>query len=168
MSFLTFDEKQAEGFSLPPAGKYEVYVKNAKAVTSGVKGTPGIELLLVIRQDIEQAGKGQNIYDTLWISEKAMFRFHQINKAVGVEQGTVFETKEDQIKFLLAKPLVVEVEAEEYTNSKNEDRKRLVVKKFEPTEQGLGFTAPVEGDSASDDPFANNGPINITDEDLPF
>lgn len=157
MSFLKQDKEQAKGFGTLPAGEYEVFITGVDPnFTSSQKGTPGIEVVLTVRDDIDQNGKKQKLWDTFYITDKAMWRFHQLNDALEVENGFEFETKEDQANFWKGKAVRAYVTIEDYQDKNGQPAKRNLVKSYSKSNFGGEYT-PDESEA-----------INISDEDIPF
>ena len=66
MSEQTYDYSQSEGYSLVPAGEYEVYIDNAEIRTGKTSGKQYISLTFIIRDDIEQQCGGRYIFDSIF------------------------------------------------------------------------------------------------------
>lgn len=164
--------KEAEGksgdFGPLEKGWYECFITGVDAdVVSSVKGTPGLEIVLTVRDDVEQPGKRKKVWETLWISEKAMIRVQKLLKAVG--RGSGAASQGEMVRLLTGKPISVEVDQQSYTSNTGEAKVKNTVTflGFNESKVGGSWVAP-EG-SESNDPFANDGkPINISDDDLPF
>jgi len=61
-------------------GKYPVKIVSAKPITSGNKGTPGLELMLLIT---DGKAKGKKLKETLYATTKAYGRFRALLEAAG-------------------------------------------------------------------------------------
>lgn len=156
--FFQLDPEQAKsGFEPLPIGEYECIVTEAEVTTSS-SGNPMIKVTLTVRDDVEQDGHKRKIFDNLVATEKAMFKFHQVGKAIGVEQAPSIESFAQSI---LYKPVRIKNKHEEY-NGKVNDR---VAVYLEPNVEYKGA-----GQSAAPDPFATTGiPVDISDDDfVPF
>lgn len=79
------DEDVIEVGMLPP-GEYPALITNATETTSKVKGTPGINVELVVADDAAECA-GRHFWDTLWISDTpgGLGYLKGKLKAVGVE-----------------------------------------------------------------------------------
>lgn len=174
MAFLTTNHKVAEeqvnsqpSFGPLEEGWYEVFITGVDPnIVSSQKGTPGIEVVFTVRDDVEQDGQRKKVWETLWVSPKAMVRIYQLLKVVGVPDGEDLE-KEDIVKALKGKPVQIEVAIDTYTKSNGEQGQKNVVTFMGFKEANHGGRFVEEG--SNDDPFATNGqPIDISDESLPF
>jgi hypothetical protein len=160
---LTFDPKKAEGtFTLLPEGEYEVFISEIDHTFS----SNGNEMLVVnytVRDDVEQEGQGQKIrFDRFTNTEAAHWRFHALNKALKAEAGASWADFKEWKDYLKGKAVRVVVEHVEATFGKNAGKIFPEVKGFKETTVGgeMHFTK---------DPFnQGSGPIDISDDDLPF
>jgi hypothetical protein len=94
--------------TLVPEGTYAVIVTDAEEKTSS-KGTPGIGLDLEITEGSE---KGRAVWDTAWVTEKAMWRVKKVLSALKYEipEGEFDLNTAD----LIGRRAFVSVEHEEY------------------------------------------------------
>lgn len=160
MSLFKVDHSKAEGseFTLLPEGEYEVFAVAGETSTSS-SGNPMLTVNYKIRNDYPQEGQGQEIrFDRFVGTEKAMFRFHAVCKALEVEQGVEFDDFADFWKFFKGKALRVVVKHEAATVGKNAGKMFPVVKGFKKSEIGGEMVVATD----------TTGRIEITDEDLPF
>lgn len=163
MSLFKVDSKQAEGkeFDLLPEGEYEVFPVAGETSTSS-NGNPMLTVNYRIRDDVDQAGKGQEIrFDRFVGAEKAMFRYHAANKALGTEDGVEFEDFADWWNYFKGKAIRVVVKHKPATVGKNAGKLFPEVVGFKPSTVG----GEIEILSAKTD---SNGQIDISDDDLPF
>jgi len=94
--------------TLVPEGTYAVIVTDAEEKTSS-KGTPGIGLDLEITEGSE---KGRAVWDTAWVTEKAMWRVKKVLSALKYEipEGEFDLNTAD----LIGRRMFVSVEHEKY------------------------------------------------------
>lgn len=160
MAFVKDKNKAGSNFDVLPAGEYEVFMTGAELKDSKNSEYQYYNVVYTIRDDVEQEGKGRKVWDIYSLSPKAEFKFHAILDALEVEDGVEFENEAEIIKFMIGKPIVAVLGVE-----KNEKGERNNVKATKPSQIGGEYVSS----EASNDPFANKGgPINISDEDLPF
>lgn len=158
MSFLKHDPEQAKGGGLIEDGTYEAYIKAVKIDKVSQSGKQGTEILLVVRDDIDQPFQGSKVYDNFWDTEQAMWRYHVLTGACGAEEGQVFSEKQDLKDFILGKPVRITVEQYKYTDNKGENKTGIRVMKYELS-QHQDFIPPAE--EQEDTP-------EINEDDLPF
>lgn len=165
MALFKVDHSKAEGgFTLLPEGEYEVFPVAADFSTSS-NGNAMITVNYKIRDDVEQEGQGQELrFDRFTATEKAMWRIQAACKAAQFEQGVEFDSLEEFWASFKGKAIKVVVEHEEATFGKNAGKTFPVVKGFKASEVG----GEMKTDRKTDDPFSGNGPIDISDDDLPF
>jgi hypothetical protein len=115
-----------------------------------------------IRDDVDQEGKGQEIrFDRFVATEKAMWRYHAANKALGTEEGVEFEDFADWWKYFKGKAIRVVVKHEEASVGKNKGKIFPVVNGFKPSEVGGEIEIHAPNQNAQ-------GQIEVDDSDLPF
>ena len=159
---LKFDSKKAEnGFTLLPEGEYEVFIS---AIDHKFSST-GNEMLVVnykVRDDVDQEGQGQEIrFDNFVNTEKALWRFHALNRALNASEGAEWEDFLEWKSFIKGKAVKVVVKHEEATMGKSKG-------KVFPTVTGFK-TSNVGGElSFAPDNTPNGTSIDISDDDLPF
>lgn len=154
--FFSMDEKQAGGFDALPKGEYEVVISEVK-VDKSSNGNPMIKATLTVRTDVDQEGSNRKIFDNLVATEKAMFKFHNLGKALGWEQGREFATLDEYAREILYKPVRIKLGQRTY-----QDKLQNNVESYIPAQ------APYGGPSNSDDPFAVPAGSKGGDSDLPF
>ena len=160
MSFFTFDPKEAGGFEALKPGKYEAVITETK-VDESSKGNQMLKVTLTVRDDVKQEYGKRKVFDNWVATPAAMFKFHQVAKALGFAEGQAIDTLEAFAKEVLFKPVKIVTKIEAYNGN---DQTRIVA--YEPAEQAYGGGALA---SSSKDPFAGNDvPIEIDDSDLPF
>jgi len=168
MSFLKADPDKATTGDFQPVdkGEYEVFVSEVKLENSKNKGTPGVAITFTIRDDISGQKFGRRkIFDRLWISDAAMWRFNNLAVACGAPKGQEFATVEDFMRFIQSKPLIIGIDHESYTANDGTPKVREAVKYFKQSK--VGGTGPAPESNVN--PFAGvETPIDISDDDLPF
>lgn len=129
MGFSTnYDDTQ--DFDLIPVGKYEVIIQKIEEWTTK-KGATGLNLTLVIRNDVEQKYKNRRIFHTLWKRKEPTqadmqvqgYSFDQIMalaKAVGLPSGKNYEDVYKLCDDLKGRIMRVTVAHEEYNGDTRE------------------------------------------------
>lgn len=156
MSFLKVDHTQSGNgeYELVAEGDYECVIADAEIKESS-KGSPMIKATLTIRNDVKQPHRKQKLWDYYVASEKAMFKFHQVAKAVGLPNGKDFATMEDFRNAILYKAVKITVVHEDNTYN-GETKKQARIKAYS--------LATVEyANPSSKDPFDTDGGANATD-----
>lgn len=156
MSFLKVNHEEAGSgqYELVAEGEYEVIIADVES-TESKSGNPMLKMTLTIRNDVAQPHKKQKLWDYLVATEKAMFKFHQVAKAVGLANGKDFASIEEYRNAILYKAVRINVVHEE-NEYQGEKRKQARIKTYSlPT---VEYASP-----ASADPFASSGAANATD-----
>jgi hypothetical protein len=146
MSFLKINHEEAGSneFEIIAEGDYECIIADAE-ITESKSGYPMLKLTVTVRNDVKQPHRKQKLWDYLVASEKAMFKFQQVAKAIGLPNGKDFGTMEDYRNVILYKPVKVKVIQEDNTYN-GETKKQARIKSYS--------LATVEyTSSASADPF---------------
>lgn len=160
MSFLKTNSNEAGGFGLLTPGEYEVVISEVKKGKSQA-GNEKLDLTLTIRSNVEQKHQKRKIFDTLAVTEKAMFKFHNLGMALfgeGQEFGSIDEFK----KAITNQYVRVKIKTDKSVYQ-GEEREKDVVVTYMPATDGAG------GGEGPADPFQDNGrPIDISEDDLPF
>ena len=132
MSFLKINHEEAgtgKGeFELVAEGDYECIIADAE-ITESKSGYPMIKLTVTIRNDVKQPHRKQKLWDYLVASEKAMFKFQQVAKAVALPNGKDFQSMEDDRNAILYKPVKVKVIQEDNTYN-GETKKQARIKTY--------------------------------------
>lgn len=114
----------AEQGSIKPEGVYECIIASAEErVTKN--GAKGLNLALVIRNDVEQKFKNGYIFHTLWKRRQPTAEDMQVNgygfgqimalgKAAGLTDGKEYAGLEDFIADLMKRPVRVTLKHDEY------------------------------------------------------
>lgn len=187
MSLFTTDYSNIEesNYGPLPEGEYEVVIKNAteKATPNGKEST---QLALVVRNDLEKApdlaktnAKYPNRY--IFVDEwkrnvdgaykYKMENFMHYLNGVGVPEGTEIKDFEHLLSLFRGKPVRVYVKQEE-NEYKGETKtiNRVAPWGFKRTKfEQVNHQWKDDDDNKSGNQFDNaNGPIDISDDDLPF
>lgn len=121
MSFLKVNHEQAGSgeYELIAEGEYETVISDVE-VTESKSGNPMLKLTITLRNDVKQPHRKQKLWDYLVATEKAMFKFHQVAKAVGLPNGKDFKSIEEFRNAILYKAvrIVVKQEESEYNGEK--------------------------------------------------
>lgn len=151
------DGKKAQTFGALPAGEYELFITGAKAIYSS-KGTPGVSMVLTVRNDVDQVGGGRKVWHTLWVNENTHGIVQAFMKAIEVPDGTEFNSLEEIANYVKGRPVRAKLDIQEDNSNFNE------VKSFSISHVG-GFYEEEEAGGNAD---ANDGPLDISEDDMPF
>jgi hypothetical protein len=159
MSFLKTNPNEAGGFGVLTPGEYEVVISEAK-IGKSQAGNDVLKLTLTVRSNVEQPHQKRKIFDNFAVTEKAMFKFHNLGMALFGE-GSEFGTLEEFKKAVLNQYVRVLIKTESNTyQGQTRDQDRVVTYMPSATEGG--------GEGPGD-PFQDDGrPIDISEDDLPF
>jgi hypothetical protein len=161
---IRVDYNQAPVFEDFKNGFYEAIVTEVQA-----KKTKTNKNMLIfnykVRDDVDQICKGKNInYDNFVIQEDNEYFpgfFNQRSIAYGIPNGMNFDTYTEWANSTIGNAVKLKVEAVQsgqYTNAS--------VVGWYKTDKPLGSAGQTR---TTDDPFAaGSGPIEISDDDLPF
>ena len=120
----TNDTQEQQGLIKP--GDYEVVIKAVTEGTSQQKGTPFIQLELVVRNDVNQEFKNKHVWYTIWDTpttrEKGIYakQINTVSKHTGVQNGTNFNSVADWGRFISGRPVLATVKLEEYNGEQKE------------------------------------------------
>lgn len=167
---IRFDSKKAteNNFAPIPAGNYECIIESGVCKKAST-GTEYIDFKLKVRDDVEgQAHGGRILFGKVFYTEAAMGMFHGFLGSIGATEDMNFPNLEAVKNYAVGKAIGAKVKI---TKFEGEDR----------NEVGYMFTSKVGGGKIDDplamatggvqsnDPFAaGGGPIEISDDDLPF
>lgn len=131
MSFLKVNHEQASDlqFEMIAEGEYEAIISDVELTESKSSGNPMLKLTVTVRNDVKQPHKKQKLWDYLVASEKAMFKFHQVAKAVGLPNGKDFKSIEEFRNAILFKAVRINVVHEE-NEYQGEKRKQARIKTY--------------------------------------
>lgn len=130
----TNDTQEQQGLMKP--GDYEVVIKEVKEGASQQKGTPYVQLELIVRNDVNQEYKNKHIWYTIWDTpatrEKGIYakQINTVSKHAGIQNGATFNSFQEWGKFLFGRPLLATVKIEEYNGQQNERVSFLSATKF--------------------------------------
>ncbi len=114
------------GFEPIPIGAYEVCVTQFEEITAN-SGTEGVSFTYVV-QEGEYAGR--KLFDTYWITEKALYRLKNALEAMGVNiPAGNFNLCADDV---IGKYIFASVDVGTYTDSAGEDKTKNIVKGLTP------------------------------------
>ena len=191
MGFSTNYENVSDDYELIPAGEYEVVIRNIEERTTK-NGAVGINLSLVIRNDVEQKYKDRYLFHTLWKRREPTeadmqvqgYSFKQIMilaKSAKLPNGKAYETVHQLCEDLLKRPLKVTVEHDTYNGRTREIIRYINESRFpecrhifkEKNSAGTSETIapkPVEAFKSSNIPpvSVNDFEEILSDEDIPF
>lgn len=143
MSFLKVNHEEAgdKQFELIAEGEYECVISDAEVTTSST-GNPMIKVTVTIRNDVSQPHRKQKLWDYLVASEKAMFKLHQVAKAVGLPNGKDFKSIDEYRNAILYKPVRIKVVQEDNTyNGETKKQARIKVYSLATQEYNLPTSA---------------------------
>lgn len=117
------------GSSLLPEGKYECIVKDA-FTSETKKGTPYLDIRLVIRNDVEQKYQNKYIFHSIWKKKEPSEQDKQVDgysfkqlmslaNAAGLPSGKSYASVEELCKDFVGKCVGVETEHDEYDGKTN-------------------------------------------------
>lgn len=133
MGFSTDYENINDDFGVLPEGEYEVIIRNIEERTTQ-RGATGLNLSLVIRNDIEQKFKDRYIFYTIWKRKEPTdadkqvqgYGFNQIMrlaKSAKLPNGNAYESIMDMCKDLMHRTLKVTLEHREWNGKQQENVK---------------------------------------------
>lgn len=163
---IKYDSNKAgsNDFELLPEGKYECIIDTAtpKVATTG---TQGIEIVLTIRNDVEgQKFGGRKLWYRLWINENTEGIVHGFLKSIGTPEGKEFGSPQELATYAAGRAVSATVKHREYQGKTRED-----VPYLNASVVGGGKIDSPFDEQPMADPFApGGGPIEVTDDDLPF
>lgn len=179
------------GNNIKPEGDYECIIQKIEERTTR-NGATGLNISMVIRNDVEQKFRNGIIFHTLWKRREPTEMDKQVNgygfgqvmalgKSAGLPDGKDYESLTEFCNDLINKPVRVNLKHEEYNGKMQERVNYLNPTKFPevkhiPKQSGSGqqngFTAPAQQSFATQNataPAIQTGYADMpTDEDLPF
>ncbi|MDE6501275.1 MAG: DUF669 domain-containing protein [Ruminococcus sp.] len=186
MGFSTnYDDVQ--DFDIIPKGEYEVIITKIEERTTQ-NGASGLNLTLVVRNDVEQNCKNRLIFHTLWkrkeptqadlqVQGYSFKQVMQLAKAVRLPAGKSYETVYKLCDELVGKVMRVTIGHCEYNGKIYEDVKYMAESKFPECKHT--FKSAVTADTVAKktpETFANSGNYGTVDDyeeilsdgDVPF
>ena len=178
MSFK-YNSKNTGNARIEKAGDYEVYPSKYASQLTREKHNPMIVMNYVVRSDVDQPAAGALIqFDNFVDSENSGWRFNALSKATAAFQNDFdFGTMEGWAENMLGKPIKVRVKLDDkgyaqvvsFKESDHPEMKEQPRIFSHKDTNSAAAKAQAGMNAASGDPFANNGgPIDISDDDLPF
>ena len=133
MGFSTNYDNVNNDFDILPEGEYEVIIRNIEERTTP-KGATGLNISLVVRNDVEQNYKDRYIFYSIWKRKEPTeadrqvqgYSFKQIMrlaKSAKLPSGKAYETVMDMCKDLLHRTLKVTLEHREHNGKQQENVK---------------------------------------------
>jgi hypothetical protein len=165
MSFLTVNHDDAGSnnskgdFPTIDEGTYEGIIKEVE-VTQSKSGNDMIKVTVVIRDDVQQKFGKRKVWDYLVASEKAKWKFNQVAKAIGLDNGAKVATIHEFAKAILFQPVKIKIKHEQDTYN-GETKTREKIDRYEAT------ASPRQGGSQDESPFANTT-ASKGDSTIPF
>lgn len=159
MSFLKTNSNEAGGFGVLTPGEYEVVISEVQKKTSQA-GNDVLNLTLTVRSNVDQLHQKRKIFDSLTVTEKAMFKFHNLGMALFGE-GSEFGSLDEFKKAITNQYVRVLIKTKTETYQGQTKDKDVVVTYMPSATEG--------GSEGASDPWGNDGrPIDVSDEELPF
>ncbi len=140
MGFSTNYEDVNDDFDIIPEGDYEVVIRNIEERTT-MSGATGLNLSLIIRNDVDQKFKDRYLFHTLWKRKEPTqadmqvqgYSFKQIMrlaKSAKLPNGKAYGTVRDMCMDLMHRPLKVTVEHREWNGKQQENIKYINESRF--------------------------------------
>ena len=136
MAFTVDTNNIQEPQGIMKPGDYEVVIKEVTEGTSKQKGTPFIQIELVVRNDVNQEYKNKHLWYTIWDTpttrEKGMYakQINTVSRHTGVQNGTNFNSVADWGRFIQGRPVLATVKIEEYNGEQKERVQYIGATKF--------------------------------------
>ena len=161
MGFST-DYTEVSSFDLIPKGEHEVIIKAIEERTTQ-NGATGLNLTLVIRNDVEQKYQNRFIFHTLWKRRKPTsqdmqvqgYSFKQIMslaKAAALPSGKSYETVADLCADLVGHVMRVTIDHDTYNGNTRENVKFMNESRFPECKHVFKEKAAVSGDTVAQKP----------------
>lgn len=162
---IKYDPSQAEGFEALPAGEYEVYLSGFEKKQSQRGPYPYYNAVLILRDDIDQPGKGRKVWDIFSLSPKAEFKFHNILKAFPDAHDEVFEDGKEILDYAKGKAVRVKLGVRSYTKDDGEVVQSNDVKDYKQSHVGGTFAV---GEPTAEESEFSTETNDVSDEQSPF
>ncbi|MBR5513701.1 MAG: DUF669 domain-containing protein [Ruminococcus sp.] len=161
MGFST-DYTEVSSFDLIPKGEYEVIIKGIEERTTQ-NGATGLNLTLVIRNDVEQKFQNRLIFHTLWKRKEPTqadmqvqgYSFKQIMslaKAANLPSGKSYETVNDLCADLINHVMRVTIDHDTYNGNTRENVKFMNQSRFLECKHVYKEKAAVSSDTVAQRP----------------
>lgn len=166
MTFFKSNHAEAGNneFEAIPEGKYEVIIESATPKQAST-GTLGIEFVLKLRDDVEgQKYGGRKLWYYLWFNEKTTGIVNSFLVAIGSPDGKEYATAKEMADYAVGRAVVAVVKHEVYEGKTTAKPKYINESKI----GGGKIDSPFDEQPMADPFSTNSGPIEISDDDLPF
>ena len=136
MAFTVDTNNVQEPQGIMKPGDYEVVIKEVTEGASKQKGTPYIQIELVVRNDVNQEYKNKHLWYTIWDTpatrEKGMYtkQINTVSRHTGVQNGASFNSIQDWGRFIEGRPVLATVKLEEYNGEQKERVSFISATKF--------------------------------------
>jgi hypothetical protein len=116
--FLTVNHNEGNNekkeFKTIDEGKYQAIIKEVEIAKSS-SGNDMIKVTLIIRDDVKQEFGTRRVWDYIVDTEKAKWKFQQVAKAVGLENGKSVSSIQEFAQAILFKPVTIQIKHEQDT-----------------------------------------------------
>lgn len=140
MGFSTDYKDINDDYGLIPYGEYEVIIRNIEERATK-NGAIGLNLSLVIRNDVEQNYKDRYVFHTLWkrkepteadeqVSGYSFAQIMRLAKSAKLPSGKAYETVQQMCEDLLHRPIQITIDHETYKDKEREIVKYINESKF--------------------------------------
>lgn len=147
-------------------GTYETVVTSCEEKQTKT-GTDYIEVVLSVRNDVQQSSQNALIFHKVWKSKETgkynMKSFNTMGKALNLSQGKQYNSMKELLADFVGRPALVTVKSEDSTYN-GETYTNINVKRWEQSK--FPNVAHTFKQDASKDPFKQE--VKIEDDDLPF
>ncbi len=162
MGFSTNYEDVKDSYDILPEGEYEVVIRNIEERTTK-NGATGLNLSLIVRNDVKQDFKDRYIFYTLWkrkeptAADKQVqgYSFNQIMrlaKSAGLPSGKAYETLQDMCSDLMHRTIKVTLEHREYNGKQQKNVKYVNATAFPDCKHVFKEKKQVSGDAVAQKP----------------
>lgn len=152
---FTVDHNEAQEFGRLPDGEYEVFITGAKVSNPSSNGNLGVQMVMTVRDDVDQTGKGRKVWDTMWVTPNTKGLIQGRLKAMQIPSGTAFDSLQDMADAVKGLPVRIRVKGQADNDDFNEVSAYLQARHE-------GFY------DVEEDTNVANTPTDISDDDLPF
>lgn len=186
MGFKANQSEATQQSNIKPEGDYECLIQSIEEHTTR-NGATGLNIAMVIRNDVEQNYKNAYIFHTLWKRKEPTEADKQVNgygfgqvmalgKASGLPDGKEYDSLHQFCEELIGKPLRVTLKHEEYKGNMQERVSWLNPTKF-PEVNHIAKPKAVNNDTYATSQQSFAAPISTQqqgftdmpiDDDLPF
>lgn len=176
-------DKNNTGFKALEAGTYEVYPVAFDATTAKSSGNNMAVVNYLVRDDVEQAGQGQEIrFDNFVETDAALWRMNQAGTASHMDEDKEYESIHEWAADFMGRPIRVDVKLTERNGRQYPEvagfkeslaggfmsPQKMEEYKAKKAGNAVGNAKPKKDDPFKADANANAAPVDISDDDLPF